>query len=174
VPTASRSRTVSASVQDLWELITDPHHLPRWWPRVERVEDVHDGAFTEVMRTRKGKVVRADFSLLDADEHTRTLRWEQRLAGTPFEQVLRSSLTEVRLAPAAAGEGRAAASLAGGSGADAQGATEVTIELRQELTRWQSHALVTGLAPRLGSYMVRRAALSTIEQALEGLQRISG
>ena len=33
----------------------DPHHLPRWWPRVTRVEDVEDGAFTEVMRTAEGQ-----------------------------------------------------------------------------------------------------------------------
>jgi uncharacterized protein YndB with AHSA1/START domain len=156
VPTASRSRVITAPIDDLWELISDPHHLPRWWPRVERVEDVHDGAFTEVMKTRKGKVVRADFQLLDADAHTRTLRWEQRVQGTPFEQVLRSSLTEVRLAQSSAA------------------ATEVAIELQQELTRWKSNAMITGLAPRLGSYMVRRAAMSTLEQALDGLAQISG
>ncbi len=52
----------------------DPHHLPRWWPRVTRVEDVEDGAFTEVMRTRKGKFVRADFNLVRADEGARSLR----------------------------------------------------------------------------------------------------
>lgn len=156
MPTASRSRAIGAPLEDLWELIGDPHHLPRWWPRVERVEDVHDGAFTEVMRTRKGKVVRADFQLLEADETTRTLRWEQRVAGTPFEQVLRSSLTVVSLARSSTP------------------GTTVTIELRQELVRWQSNAMITGLAPRIGSLMVRRAAASTIQQALDGLARISG
>jgi uncharacterized protein YndB with AHSA1/START domain len=157
VTTASASRVIAAPVEDLWDLIGDPHHLPRWWPRVERVEDVHDGAFTEVMKTKKGKVVRADFQLLDADEATRTLRWEQRVQGTPFEQVLESSLTEVRLQDD------------GG-----ERATRVTIELRQQLRRRQSNALITGLAPRLGSYMVRRAAHSTIEQALDGLAQIGG
>jgi uncharacterized protein YndB with AHSA1/START domain len=156
VATASASRVIAAPVESVWDLIGDPHHLPRWWPRVERVEDVHDGAFTEVMKTKKGKVVRADFQLLDADEATRTLRWEQRVQGTPFEQVLASSLTEVRLQDVAG-----------------EGATRVTIELRQQLRRRQSNALVTGLAPRLGSFMVRRAARSTIEQALDGLARIS-
>jgi len=188
VPSARRSRTIAASVDDLWELVGDPHHLPRWWPRVERVEDVHDGHFTEVMRTRKGKVVRADFSLREVDERARTLSWEQRLAGTPFEQVLRSSLTELRLQPAG---GREPSAPAGGAAAEAEperaastsapagtspapAGTTVTIELQQELTRWRSNALVTGLAPRMGAYMVRRAALSTIEQALDGLARISG
>ena len=41
----------------------------------------------------------------------------------------------------------------------------VTITLRQTLT---------GLLPRFGSYMVRRAAAATIEEALDGLERISG
>jgi uncharacterized protein YndB with AHSA1/START domain len=175
MPTASRSRVIGASVADLWDLISDPHHLPRWWPRVERVEDVHDGAFTEVMKTRKGKVVRADFQLIDCDERERTLRWEQRVEGTPFEQVLRSSLTEVRLATGSAPTLDTAGARDTGAAPDsAWGATTVTIELQQELTRWRSNAMVTGLAPRLGAYMVRRAALSTLEQALDGLARISG
>ncbi|HXN39613.1 MAG TPA: SRPBCC family protein [Solirubrobacteraceae bacterium] len=155
--TASASRVIAASLENLWDLIGDPHHLPRWWPRVERIEDVHDGAFTEVMKTKKGKVVRADFQLLDADEATRTLRWEQRVQGTPFEQVLQSSLTEVRL-----------------QDIEGESTTRVIIELSQQLRRRQSNALITGLAPRLGSYMVRRAARSTIEQALDGLAQISG
>jgi uncharacterized protein YndB with AHSA1/START domain len=156
VATASASRVIAASVENLWDLIGDPHHLPRWWPRVERVEDVHDGAFTEVMKTKKGKLVRADFHLLDADEATRTLRWEQRVQGTPFEQVLQSSLTEVRL-----------------QAAEGQAGTRVTIELQQELRRRQSYSLMSG-APRLGSYLVRRATRATIEQALDGLAAISG
>src|SRR4029077_10290309 len=68
VPTARRSRTIAAPVEELWEVIADPHHLPRWWPRVTRVEDVEGNAFTEVMRTAKGKLVRADFLLVRTDE----------------------------------------------------------------------------------------------------------
>jgi uncharacterized protein YndB with AHSA1/START domain len=64
VPTARRSRTIAASVEEVWDVIRDPHHLPRWWPRVNRVEDVDGGAFTEVMTTAKGNVVRADFQLV--------------------------------------------------------------------------------------------------------------
>jgi uncharacterized protein YndB with AHSA1/START domain len=137
---------IAAQAQELWEVIADPHHLPRWWPRVARVEDVEGNAFTEVMKTAKGKVVRADFELVDADEGSRTLRWEQRLDGTPFGRLLSSASTVVSLEPAAAG-------------------TRVTIELRQTLT---------GFLPRFGSYMVRRAAAATIEEALDGLERISG
>jgi uncharacterized protein YndB with AHSA1/START domain len=146
VPTARRSRLIAAPAQELWEVIADPHHLPRWWPRVARVEDVDGNAFTEVMKTARGKVVRADFELIAADERTRTLTWRQRLADTPFARLLSSAETLVSLE--AAGEG-----------------THVTIELRQTLT---------GFLPRLGSYMVRRAAATTIEEALDGLERISG
>jgi carbon monoxide dehydrogenase subunit G len=131
-------------VGELWEVISDPHHLPRWWPRVARVEDVDGGAFTEVMKTTRGKTVRADFELADADEATHTLRWEQRLEGTPFARLLSSADTLVNLKEA--GEG-----------------TNVTIELRQTLA---------GMLPRLGSFMVRRAAAATIEEALDGLERI--
>ena len=81
MPTARRSRILAAQTQALWDVIADPHHLPRWWPRVARVEDVEGNAFTEVMKTAKGKVVRADFELVTSDE-PRTLRWEQRLEGT--------------------------------------------------------------------------------------------
>jgi uncharacterized protein YndB with AHSA1/START domain len=146
VPTARRSRIIAAQAQELWEVIADPHHLPRWWPRVARVEDVEGNAFTEVMKTAKGKTVRADFELVDSDEGSRTLRWEQRLDGTPFARLLSSAATVVSLEPAQEG-------------------TRVTIELRQTLT---------GFLPRFGSYMVRRAAAATIEEALDGLERISG
>ena len=67
-----------------------------------RVEDVEEGAFTEVMATRKGRLVRADFDLVACDERERVLRWRQRLDGTPFARVLPSAQTEVRLQPPAA------------------------------------------------------------------------
>jgi uncharacterized protein YndB with AHSA1/START domain len=146
VPSARRSRIIAAPAQQLWEVIADPHHLPRWWPRVARVEDVEGDAFTEVMKTAKGKVVRADYQLVAADEGSRSLTWQQRLEGTPFGRLLSASETSVHLQPAAEG-------------------TQVTIELRQTLT---------GFLPRMGSYMVRRAAAATIEEALDGLERISG
>jgi uncharacterized protein YndB with AHSA1/START domain len=146
LPTARRSRTIAAPVSELWELICDPHHLPRWWPRVERVEDVADGAFTELMRTSKGKAVRADFRLVRAEEQTHSLAWEQQLEGTPFARVLSSSQTIVSLEPEA-------------------GQTRVTIELRQRLS---------GFFPRFGGFMVRRAAAATLDEALDGLVRVSG
>jgi len=52
-----------------------------------------------------------------------------------------------------------AGELQGGAG------TEVTIELRQALN---------GFFSRFGAYMVRRAASKTIDEALDGLERIGG
>ena len=156
MPTARRSRTIAAPAQQLWELMLDPHHLPRWWPRVTRVEDVEANAFTEVMKTRKGKLVRADFSVT-SDEAERTLTWVQRIDGTPFASVLESAETELRLAPR-----------------DAD-ATEVTIELRQQMAASSArHNTFLRLAPRVGGRLVRRAALATIDEALDGLERVSG
>jgi uncharacterized protein YndB with AHSA1/START domain len=153
VPTASRSRTIALPVAELWELIGDPHHLPRWWPRVDRVEDVDGEAFTEVMRTAKGKLVRADFRVLQSDEAEHSLTWEQQLEGTPFARLLSEARTRVTLEPVEAESGPAA-----------QG-TRVTIELHQQLT---------GFFPRFGGFMVSRAAAKTLDEALDGLERIGG
>jgi uncharacterized protein YndB with AHSA1/START domain len=144
MPSARRSRILAAPLDELWRTIGDPHHLPRWWPRVERVEDVDGDAFTELMRTAKGKAVRADFRLLETDERAHSLTWEQQLEGTPFARVLKEARTRVSLELA-------------------DGGTRVTIELEQKLT---------GFFPRFGGFMVRRAAAATLDQALDGLERI--
>ena len=126
-----------------------------------RVEDVEEDAFTEVMRTRKGKLVRADFDVR-RDEAQRTITWIQRIDGTPFASVLRSAETELRLTPTSTG------------------GTEVTIELRQQMAggsdrRGPGRSLaVLGVAPRFGAPLVRRAAGATLEEALDGLERVSG
>lgn len=125
-------------------MVSDPHHLPRWWPRVSRVEAVEGDAFTEVLKTAKGKLVRADFTLVEVDEVGRRLVWSQELEGSPWERLLASAETEVRL-------------MAKG------GDTDVTIELRQALT---------GFFPRFGGFLVRRAASATLDEALDGLERI--
>jgi uncharacterized protein YndB with AHSA1/START domain len=158
VPTARRSRTIAAPVEQLWELVRDPHHLPRWWPRVTRVEGIDGAAFTEVMKTKKGKVVRADFDVVHVDEAARLVTWAQRIEGTPFARVLSAAETDLQLAPASGGA-----------------ATEVTIELRQMLAGFSPRlGVLAGLSPRLGGHMVRRAAEATLEEALDGLERISG
>ncbi|MGA9876530.1 MAG: SRPBCC family protein [Solirubrobacteraceae bacterium] len=155
MPTAQRSRTIAASTQELWDVLGDPHHLPRWWPRVDRVESVtltgagEPDAFTEVLMSDKGKMVRADFKLLDMVDSRRVV-WSQQTENTPFARVLKSAETEISLADAHAG---------------GEPVTEVTIELRQTLQ---------GFLARLGGHLVRRAARSTIEEALDGLERIVG
>jgi len=154
VPSERRSRTIAAPLGELWELVRDPRQLARWWPRVTRVEGVHDDAFTQVMMSSKGKAVRADFKLLRVDEGAHSLRWEQCVQDTPFARLLKSATTEVSLAPARAEPPAPTAP-----------ATEVTIEVHQALK---------GIFPRLGAHMVRRAAGATIEDALDGLERISG
>jgi uncharacterized protein YndB with AHSA1/START domain len=158
MPTARASRTIAAMPDELWRIVSDPYHLPRWWPRVTRVEDVADGAFTEVMQTSKGNTVRADFDVVRTDQPSGTIVWEQRLQGTPFAGVLSSSQTELRIRSA------------GGM----RSASEVTIELRQELSG-QSTPSFGGhsLLPSMGRRMVKRAAAKTIEAALDGLERIS-
>jgi uncharacterized protein YndB with AHSA1/START domain len=173
MPTARRSRTIAAPIEELWALIGDPHHLPRWWPRVTRVEDVEDDAFTEVMRTRKGKLVRADFDVTARDEDAHTLTWSQRVEGTPFAQVLSSAETQLWLT---AGTASAAASAKSGPEQGSGAGTEVTIELRQSMVRYsnRSRGMFLGLAPRLGGTMVRRAAAATLDEALDGLERVSG
>ncbi|MFZ2114635.1 MAG: SRPBCC family protein [Solirubrobacteraceae bacterium] len=168
MPTVRRSRTIEASLEDLWEVLGDPHHLPRWWPRVSRVEAVDQDAFTEVLTGPSGKIVRADFKLLEQVDRQRIV-WSQQVENTPFARVLRSAETEI--------------TLAGASGGPAEGhrehpsATEVTIELRQELQGFSprpgSGSWIGGLS-RFGSPLVRRAAHSTLDEALDGLERIVG
>ena len=53
-----------------------------------RVEAVRDASFTQVLRTDKGKDVRADFRIVEEDP-PRLLRFEQDIEGTPFEGFLR-------------------------------------------------------------------------------------
>jgi uncharacterized protein YndB with AHSA1/START domain len=172
MPDASRSRTIAASAEDLWDVIRDPHHLPRWWPRVTRVEDVEEDAFTEVMKTRKGKLVRADFKVLARDDAARSLTWAQLVEGSPFARVLKSAETTVQLTPAHAS---APPSRGGGAGGQQEPATVVRIELRQEMAGYSSSpGLFMGFSARFGSPMVRRAARATIDEALDGLERIGG
>jgi uncharacterized protein YndB with AHSA1/START domain len=141
---ARRSRTLPAPPEELWELIADPHHMPRWWPGVERMEGVEPDRFTQVFKTKRGRPVRADFRVLRSEPPT-SRSWEQEVAGTPFEGVLSASVIEVRLEPAPAG-------------------TAVTISQEQKLRGYS----------RTGGFMLRRATAAKLDQALDGLARIVG
>ena len=136
-----RSRVVRAPADRVWEVVADPHHLPRWWPRTTRVEDVREEGWTSVLTSDRGRHVRADF-VVTRSEPPVARRWEQRLAGTPFEQLLRESVTEVALTARGAG-------------------TEVTLALRQRPRGWA----------RVGALMLRRAALRQLDEALDALAR---
>ncbi|MGI8715412.1 MAG: SRPBCC family protein [Solirubrobacteraceae bacterium] len=141
---AKRSRVLPASQQQLWELISDPHHLPRWWPGVERVESVDEDRFTQVFKTKQGRPVRADFRVVESAAPWRRA-WEQEIPGTPFARVLSEAVITVALEPAPAG-------------------TEVTIAQLQKLRGYS----------RTGGFMLRRATAAKLGEALDGLEQISG
>jgi carbon monoxide dehydrogenase subunit G len=139
---------VAAAPQAVWELVADPHHLPRWWPGVTRMEGVDGDRWTQVLMTRKGRPVRADFHLLESEAPGTSAqaasgrrRWEQELTGSPFERVLARAITEVRIEPA--GE-----------------ETRITIEERHKLRGYS----------RLVGLMMRRASRTRLEQALNGVE----
>ena len=145
MPTARRSRVIPGRPNELWDTVGDPHHLPRWWPRVSRVEGVSRDAFTQVLQTEGGKVVRADFRVLRS-KGPEGRAWSQELAGTPFARVFRESVTELALTPA---------------GDDA---TKITLTVRQKL---QGSA-------RFGGFMVRRATAKVLDEALDTLAGLHG
>src|SRR5271166_6692716 len=64
MPRARRSRTVPAAPARVWEVIANPYDMPRWWPLVTRMEGVEADQFTQVLRTGKGRLVRADFAFI--------------------------------------------------------------------------------------------------------------
>ena len=147
MPRVTRRRTIAASPRDVWNLVSDPYNLPRWWPRVSRVENVDRtkagkrSQWTKVLDTSAGRGVRADYRCVSSAEEERYV-WEQQLTGTPFEKHLRSSVTEIGIEPADAG-------------------TEVSLTARQTLR---------GLS-RLGSPMMRGATGSMLEEALTGIEQ---
>jgi uncharacterized protein YndB with AHSA1/START domain len=145
VPTVSRSREVPTAPEAVWQLVGDPYHLPRWWPRVTRVEAVAGGRFTEVLGgTKSGRSVRADFRIAEKRKGE-LLRFTQDVAGTPFERVLKEAETSIAIAPSGGG-------------------TRVTIAVRQKLR---------GLS-RLGGFLVRRATRRVLDEALDGLEATVG
>ena len=96
-----RRRRIAAPASALWDVITDPYHLPRWWPNTQRVENVSEGApdqrsWTQVLGTRGGRGVRADFRCIDSSAGERYV-FEQTVEGTPFERFVRIARTEIEL-----------------------------------------------------------------------------
>ena len=141
MPTTMRKRTINAPPEDVWRVAGDANHLPRWWPRVRRVEEVSLAGWTKVFMTQKGKPVRADYTVLARDE-PRSISWTQELEDSPFERLMDEAITEVAIAPA--GE-----------------ASEVTIALRQKLRGWA----------RFAPFLVKRGTRKLLDEALDGLER---
>jgi len=141
----SRSRVFEVEPRRIWDLVSDPYSLPRWWPRVLRVEDVRGSGkrarWTTVLETERGTGVRADYRCVGATEGER-YTWEQEVSGTPFDRILRRSSMEV------------------GVGTDAAG-TRVTLTSDESLR---------GLS-RLGATMMRGASRRRLEEALDGIDR---
>jgi len=123
-------------------VLADPHHFPRWWPRVERVEGVDRRRWTSVMTSRRGRTVRIDYRVLD-ERAPRLRRWEQELAGSPFERILAEAVTEARLEPVPEG-------------------VRVTLAARQQLRG----------TSRFGSLLARRALRAQLDEALDGLEAV--
>ena len=146
MPRVSRTRVISTDVGSVWDLISDPHNLPRWWPKAKRVEDVRGPAggrahWTTVLETERGTGVRADYRCTGATAPQR-YEWEQQIDGTPFERVLRTAKLEIALSPADSG-------------------TEVTLTSDESLR---------GLST-LGSTMMRGAARERLDEALAAIDR---
>ena len=142
MPTATRSRPIAASGDELWELLSDPHHQPRWWPNVERVEAVADDGFTQVLKTKRGKAIRADFAI-SAAHPPLMIAWEQQLPGTPFARVLSESVIQLNLEPQA-------------------GATLVTL----------SHRLKPRGYSRTGGFLLGRDTSRQLDRLLDGIARL--
>jgi len=149
VPRVVRRRRIPAPPSAIWSVISDPYHLPRWWPGTSRVENVTSGdatgrRWTQVLETSDGRGVRTDFRCISAAQEERYL-FEQEIEGTPYAKTLKGSLTEIRLEP----EG-----------------TETEVELTRNLE-------LRGLN-RLGGFMFRRATGRILNEALGGLERAVG
>src|SRR4051794_1837949 len=142
MPTVVRSKKIAAPREQVWDLVSDPYHLPRWWPTVQRVEDVSDKAWTTVATSSRGRAVRFDWSRVYIDPPQRVV-WRQELAQTPFERFLRESVTGVILEPG-------------------NGSTKVELRIVRKMR---------GLA-RFGGIQMRRAIRRELDGALDQLEAV--
>ena len=146
MPRVRRKRTVAASPDAVWELVSDPHHLQRWWPQVQRVEDVTGDAWTNVLKTPKGKTVRADYTRVEWRPRT-LIVWRQEVEESPFEAILDEATTTIEI-----------------EAADDDVAAKVAIVSEQEL-----HGRY-----KFGGFMLRRATKRQLDEALDGIERAVG
>ena len=145
-----RERVVPAAQDEVWRVVSDPNRLPAWWPGVTRVEEAAREAWTSVLRSPKGKVVRADYSLVESEEPERLL-WRHEVQESPFERLLSESTIELALSPA-------------GEGGTREGGTRVRVTLDQRPRGWA----------RFSPFQLRAAAAKQADGALEGLAELFG
>ncbi len=140
-------RTLAVPVAAVWETVGDTARIARWWPRVVRVESPSDHSFTEVLVSKRGREVRADFRV-GAHVRRRRIAWALEIEGSPFQRVF--SKSEYDLTLKEAGDGSS---------------TEVRIE---------HHLLMRG-ANRVGAVFAYRSARRTLREALAALEEeVSG
>jgi uncharacterized protein YndB with AHSA1/START domain len=146
VPRVTRRRTVEAPVPEVWKLVSDPYALPRWWPRVSRVEDVdarqagRRSQWTKVLETQHGRGVRADYRCVSSAEPERYV-WEQQLENSPFAKHLKESRVEIEL--------------------HAGGAEETRVVMTSVQT-------MRGMS-RLGGWLMRKGQRDILDSALDGI-----
>jgi uncharacterized protein YndB with AHSA1/START domain len=143
MPTVRRQRALAAPREEVWGLVRNPDHLPQWWPKVTRVEEAGDEAWTTVMETPRGKSLRVDYTLLESVEPER-LVWRHEIEESPFERIMSDSRYQLTLEPADEG-------------------TKATLSHRTRLR---------GFA-RFGVIQVRLATRRTLDGALEGLATLA-
>jgi uncharacterized protein YndB with AHSA1/START domain len=151
MPRVTRRRTVEAPVPEVWQLVSDPYALPRWWPRVSRVEDVdarqagRRSQWTKVLETQHGRGVRADYRCVSAAEPERYV-WEQQLEDSPFAKHLKESRVEIELHEG----GRS--------------------QTRVVMTSVQT---MRGMS-RLGGWLMRKGQRDILDSALDGIEEALG
>jgi uncharacterized protein YndB with AHSA1/START domain len=139
-----RETVVAAAPEEVWRVVSDPAHLPTWWPSVSRVEDISPEAWTNVLTSPGGKAIRADYTLLEAEEPVRLL-WRHEVEASPFERILSASTTEIVLEPR-------------------DGDTLVRISVEHKPRGWA----------RFSPFQMRAAAVRQVSGALDGLARLVG
>jgi len=140
-----RERVLSATPAEVWGVVSDPNRLAAWWPGVSRVEEATREAWTTVLVSPSGKSVRADYSLVEAEEQER-LRWRHEVEESPFERLLAESTTEIALS------------------SEGEAGTRVRLTLDQRPRGWA----------RFSPFQLRAAARRQAETALERLAELLG
>jgi uncharacterized protein YndB with AHSA1/START domain len=138
-----RERVLPAAPAEVWRIVSDPTRLAAWWPGVTRVEEASREQWTTVLVSPGGKSVRADYTLVDAQEPERVL-WRHEVEESPFERLLSESTTEIALA------------------AEGEGGTRVRVTLNQHPRGWA----------RFSPFQLRAAAARQAEGALERLAEL--